>query len=72
MGDIKAGEPFGIDAAVLAKIDWELALSRISHDLRSDFIYTPHLGFIYRKAGKELIAQVNGALKAGHYSPSVP
>ena len=72
MGDVKAGEPFGIDAAVLAKIDWELALNRISHDLRSDFIYAPHLGFIYRMAGKELIAQVNGDFKAGQYSPGVP
>jgi hypothetical protein len=26
MGDVKAGEPFGIDANVLAKIDWDLAL----------------------------------------------
>ena len=52
-GRLKAGEPFGIDAAVLAKIDWELALSRISHDLRSDFIYTPHLGFIKKKKKKK-------------------
>jgi hypothetical protein len=72
MADIKAGEPFGIDAAVLAKIDWNLALKRISHDLRTDFIYAPHLGFIYSKAGKKLIAQVSGDLKAGQYSPGVP
>ena len=72
MGDVKAGEPFGIDATVLAKIDWDLALKRISHDLRSDFIYAPHLGFIYRMAGKELIAQVNGDFKGGQYSPGVP
>lgn len=72
MGDSKAGEPFGLERAVLKKINWNLALSRIEHDLRTDFIYAPHLGFIYTKAGDDLIVQVNGALKAGQYSPGVP
>jgi hypothetical protein len=39
MADLKAGEPFGMDGAMIAKIDWNLALTRISHDLRTDFIY---------------------------------
>jgi hypothetical protein len=72
MVDIKAGEPFGIDPNVLAKINWDLALKRISHDLRTDFIYAPHLGFIYKEAGRELVAQVKNDLKAGHYTPGVP
>jgi hypothetical protein len=46
MADIKAGEPFGLDTSALAKIDWALALERVIHDLRSDFIYAPHLSFI--------------------------
>ena len=61
MADIKAGEPFGMDGAMLAKIDWNLALKRVIHDLRTDFIYAPHLGFIYSKAGDELIAQVKSS-----------
>jgi hypothetical protein len=72
MADIKAGEPFGIEETALKKIDWPLALSRALHDLRTDFIYAPHLGFIYAKAGDELIAQVKRDLKAGEYSPGVP
>ncbi len=72
MADIKAGEPFGIETTALAKIDWNLALSRVSHDLRTDFIYAPHLGFIYAKSGEELIAQVIRDLKAGKFSPGVP
>lgn len=72
MADIKAGEPFGLDNSIVGKIDWGLALRRISHDLRTDFIYAPHLGFIYSKAGDELIAQVTSDLKAGQYSPGVP
>jgi hypothetical protein len=72
MGDIKAGEPFGIEAAVLSKTNWELALKRVSHDLRSDFIYAPHLGFIYAKAGNDLASQVTAELKAGKFTPGVP
>lgn len=64
--------PFGLDGAVMAKIDWQLALKRISHDLRSDFIYAPHIGFIYAKAGDELIQEVRAALSKGAYSPGVP
>jgi hypothetical protein len=70
MSEVKI--PFGLDSAMMPKIDWDLALSRISHDLRSDFIYAPHLGFIYAKAGEELIKEVKGALSNGQYSPGVP
>ena len=47
--------PFGLDGVAMSKIDWKLALARISHDLRSDFIYAPHISFIYAKAGEGLI-----------------
>ena len=60
MADIKAGDPFGLDASALAKIDWKLALERVLNDLRSDFIYAPHLRYIYSKAGEELIARLKG------------
>jgi hypothetical protein len=72
MAQLKAGEPFGMDLAMIAQIDWDLALERISHDLRTDFIYAPHLGFIYRRAGNELIKQVKAELSAGQYSPGLP
>lgn len=72
MTDIKAGEPFGIDPAILDKMNWELGLARLIYDLRSDFIYAPHLAFIYRKAGDELISRLKTDLKAGIYSPGVP
>jgi hypothetical protein len=72
MAELKAGEPFGLDPAVSAKIDWNLALERIIQDLRTDFIYAPHLGLIYRQAGNELIQQVKAQLNAGQYSPGLP
>jgi Reverse transcriptase (RNA-dependent DNA polymerase) len=72
MADIKGGEPFGLDATALEKIDWPLALKRIIQDLRSDFIYSPHLSFIYSKAGDELVASLKSQLKSGTFSPGVP
>ena len=61
-----------MEAAYLAKIDWDLARKRIIQDVRSDFIYAPHLNFIYSKAGPELIASLISDLKAGTYSPGIP
>lgn len=72
MGDLKAGEPFGLGAAWIAKIDWGLAVKRIVHDVRSDFIYAPHLNYIYGKASDELIGSLKADLKAGTYSPGLP
>jgi len=72
VADIKSGEPFGLELAMIEKIDWELSIRRIKHDLRSDFIYAPHLSYIYSRAGKELITSLKGELKSGTFSPSVP
>jgi hypothetical protein len=72
MGDIKSGEPFGLDASSIAKIDWNLALKRVMHDVRSDFIYAPHLNFLYSRAGDSLIQKLKAELSAGIYSPGVP
>ena len=72
MAEPKSGEPFGLDQVVLKAINWDLALERIIHDLRSDFIYAPHLSFIYRRAGLELIKALKSELKAGTFFPGVP
>ena len=71
MADTK-GEPFGLDSTLLKAIRWPLALKRIIHDLRSDFIYAPHLNYIYRKAGDELVANLKNILKSGKFSSDVP
>ena len=72
MADPKLGEPFGIAQDVLLNIDWKCALKRVIHDIRTDFIYAPHLHFIYDQAGDEIIAQLNSTLKNGTYYPGVP
>ena len=72
LADIKSGDPFGMEAGYLAQIDWDLACKRIIQDVRSDFIYAPHLNFIYSKAGPELTASLISDLKGGNYSPGIP
>ncbi|TBY27438.1 RNA-directed DNA polymerase [Rhizobium leguminosarum] len=72
MPDIKAGDPFGMELNDVSDADWSLALQRIVHDLRSDFIYAPHIGFVYRKAGKELVEIVKRELKDGQFKPGLP
>lgn len=72
MAAIDFGKPFGLDTQQINKIDWKLTLQRVSNDLRSDFIYAPHLGFLYAKAADELIDAVQKQLKAGQFSPGTP
>jgi len=72
VADIKQGEQFGLDASAISDASWGLALKRITHDLRSDFIYAPHLAFVYRKAGSVVIEQVKKELKDGKYLPGLP
>jgi hypothetical protein len=72
MAPQEVGTQFGLDSGLLGQIDWALALARIIHDLRSDFIYAPHLAFIYRKAQDRLIDQVRSRLANGTYSVGLP
>jgi hypothetical protein len=72
LAELKLGEPFGLENALVDSIDWSLALQRIIHDQRSDFIYAPHLGFIYQYAGTVLIDKLKAELKSGKFSPRVP
>ncbi|WP_309085299.1 RNA-directed DNA polymerase [Chelativorans sp.] len=61
-----------MDLTGLSDADWNLSLQRIIHDLRSDFIYAPHIGFIYRKAGQDLVEIVKQELRGGQYKPGLP
>ncbi|MFU0507511.1 RNA-directed DNA polymerase [Pseudaminobacter sp. NGMCC 1.201702] len=72
MGDIKLGEPFGMDLSEVSDADWTLAVQRVIHDLRSDFIYAPHIGFIYRKTGEELVEILKRELRDGQHKPGLP
>lgn len=63
---------FGIDPATVSQLNWQLAIKRILVDIRSDFIYAPHLSNVYRHASAELIEEVKSELKSGQFGPSSP
>ena len=63
---------FGLDKGQIDTIDWELAIKRVLHDIRSDFIYAPHLRFIYAHAADELVDQIKKELAAGAFAPGAP
>jgi hypothetical protein len=63
---------FGIDSVALESIDWSLAAERILSDIRSDFIYAPHLSNVFRHAAETLIATVETELKSGRFAPARP
>ena len=72
MAETKLGKPFGLDAGALSAIDWELSVARILTDLRSDFIFAPHLAFIYANAGERLRDEVIASLKGGKFLAGFP
>ncbi len=70
--DKKVEGSFGLDDQVVGKIDWSLALSRVLADVRTDFIWAPHIRAIYRRAGDALVEQVKSELKSGRFAPGMP
>jgi hypothetical protein len=63
---------FGVDKVALDKLNFELAISRITSDVRSDFILAPHLSCIYADCKDELIQDVRSIALSGNFSPSLP
>src|ERR1700737_2719601 len=72
MAELKAGEPFGLDPSLILAVNWTLAVDRILNDLKTDFVYAPHLHFVYSRAKEELIDSLTSDLKSGKFSPGVP
>jgi hypothetical protein len=68
----KTEQSFGLDGALVAKLDWKRALERVSHDLRSDFIWAPHVRFLYKRLGDDIVKLVQSELKNGTFHPGIP
>jgi hypothetical protein len=58
MADRQSTNRFGIDSAELKPLRWNLATSRVLVDVRSDFIYAPHISNVFRHAAEPLIEEV--------------
>ncbi len=63
---------FGIDKTALDQLNFDLAIKRITSDVRSDFILAPHLSCIYVDCKDELIQDVKKLAQSGEFSPSLP
>jgi hypothetical protein len=63
---------FGLDSKFAATINWDLAISRIISDIRSDFILAPHLSCVFSDSADILVADVKAALSSGKFSPQLP
>ncbi|MER9160061.1 RNA-directed DNA polymerase [Mesorhizobium sp. M0715] len=53
-------------------MDLDLSIKRILNDVKSDFIYAPHLSLIYARAGDALKEAVSADIKAGQFTPGIP
>jgi len=62
----------GLDQTILATVDHQVALDRIAHDIRTDFIWAPHLAAIFRFSGDRLWDQLRRSLASGSYQPELP
>jgi hypothetical protein len=71
-GSKKTEQSFGLDGDLVTKLDWKRALARVSHDLRSDFIWAPHIRFLYKRVGDDLVKLVQADLKNGTFHPGIP
>ena len=72
MPDKRSKNEFGVDSAVLKSIDWNLASARVLFDMRSDFIYAPHISSVFRHSVDALIDAVESDLKNGRFAPGRP
>jgi hypothetical protein len=72
MADLKTGEPFGMEKNALGNIDFDLSIKRILNDIKTDFIYAPHLNLIYSRAADALKEAVIDDIKAGQFAPGIP
>jgi hypothetical protein len=62
----------GLDTAILNTVDHQTAIARIQHDIRTDFIWAPHLAAIFQFCGDRLWDQLRRDLRGGSYEPELP
>ena len=62
----------GLDHSILNSFQKDIAFNRISEDIRSDFILSPHYNAIFTKAGDEIWGETISQLSSGNYHPGLP
>ena len=72
VGSKKSDQSFGLDGELIGQLDWDRALARVIHDMKSDFIWAPHIRFLYAHLGHDLISLVKAELQNGTFHPGIP
>lgn len=72
MAQLEFGKPFGMDLSETADADWKLATDRILTDIKTDFIWAPHLRFVFSHAADHVSAKLKAQLQAGQFFPASP
>ncbi|MBP7280522.1 MAG: hypothetical protein KBA66_03025 [Leptospiraceae bacterium] len=62
----------GLDNKILNNLDFNKSLKRIVKDINSDFIFAPHLNFIYQSASQELVDNLKQKLNSGVFEFGQP
>ncbi len=62
----------GLDRTIKNQINFDKAINRISADLRTDFMFAPHLDSIYKYASDELVGLSQKKLSDGAFQFSLP
>ena len=63
---------FGIHQDEVKQFDWGRAQSRIAQDMRSDFIFAPHLASVFGHAWDSLQDAMRAELQNGSFAPNQP
>ncbi len=69
---LKLGEPFGLETKIVDDFDWTRSTQRVAADMRSDFIFAPHLRVIFDHNSEGIISTLKNRLKSGKYVPGSP
>jgi hypothetical protein len=62
----------GIDPSLLQTIDFQKSITRIINDVKSDFIFAPHINAIYKFAGEYLENILKQELRSGLFYVDTP
>jgi hypothetical protein len=68
----RSQETVGIDPALVSSLEFPRARQRILNDVKSDFIFAPHLSAVYAHAFDELAENLCTELKSGRYTCLLP
>ena len=62
----------GLDKVILSKVNPQVSIDRILHDIQTDFIWAPHLKAVFKFCGDMLWGRLRSDLRSGKYAPELP